>query len=187
MSKRDHIAEVADKVFYTEGFSSVGIDRIVDEAGVALGTLYKYFGSKSGLVVGALEHRHTVYLSELEDYAIGKKGDELVLSLFDGLLDWAERNGGNGCFFLRAAADHPDDQAIRDAAFNHKHLCLSLIEARLRETDRTEATSKQLAALVYILLEGAVSACPILGDRAAIIGARDAAAALLSKEAVRRS
>lgn len=165
----------------------MGIDRIVAEAGVALGTLYKHFGNKSGLVVAALEHRQAAYLAELEYSAVGKTGNDRVLCLFDGLLDWAERNGGNGCFFLRAAADHPHDMAIRNAAFAHKHSILKLIEARLRESGRSAAVSRRLASPLYVLLEGAVAACPVLGDRAAISSARDAASELLSKEAVRRS
>jgi AcrR family transcriptional regulator len=187
MGKRTAIASTADRVFYAEGFSGVGIDRIVSEAGVALGTLYNHFGSKSGLVVAALEHRHMAYLAELENYTAGKTGDDRVLCLFDSLLEWAERNGGNGCFFLRAAADHPNDMAIKETAFGHKQLVLELIEVRLRESGRSGAISRRLAAPIYILLEGAVAACPILGDRAAILIARDAASELLSKEAVRRS
>ncbi|MEX0924167.1 MAG: TetR/AcrR family transcriptional regulator [Rhodovibrionaceae bacterium] len=186
MSKRTAIASAADRVFYAEGFSGVGIDRVVSEAGVALGTMYKHFGSKSGLIVAALEHRQAAYLSALENYAEGKTGDDRVLCLFDGLLDWAERNGGNGCLFLRAAADHPDDTAVRDAAFGHKQLVLKLIEARFRESGRVAALSRSLAMPIFLLLEGAVAACPVLGDRAAILSARDAASELLSKEAVRR-
>lgn len=185
MSKRDHIATIADRVFYAEGFSKAGIDRVVGEAKTSLGTLYSHFGGKSGLVVGALLHRQAAYLAALDEAAIGKDGDDLVLSLFDGLLAWAEGNGGNGCFFLRAAAEHPDDPSIRDAALAHKRAVLALIEKRLRASGRSAAEAQ--APVLYVLLEGAVAACPVLGDAAAVRHARDSARDLLGKEAVRGS
>ena len=184
MRKREHIAAVADRVFYSEGFSRVGIDRVVSEAGVALGTLYNHFGGKSGLVVGALQHREASFFAELERVAADKTGDDRVLSLFDGLLSWAKDHGGNGCFFLRAASDHTDDAAIRETAIAHKRAFLTLIEARLLETGRSPDTAIRLAPGLYILFEGAVAACPVLGDERAIEEARDAALRLLSKEAV---
>ncbi|CAI7975396.1 hypothetical protein FRAHR75_180008 [Frankia sp. Hr75.2] len=43
---------------YTEGVQSVGIDRIIEHAGVAKGSLYNTFGSKEALVRAYLESRH---------------------------------------------------------------------------------------------------------------------------------
>lgn len=177
---------MADRVFYSEGFSRIGVDRVVEEAGVALGTLYRHFGSKSGLVVGALRHREAAYFLALEEAVVDKAGDERVLSLFDGLGAWAQCHGGNGCFFLRAAADHPEDSSIRDTALAHKRAYLRLIERRLVEAGRADAAARRLAPTLYLLLEGAVAACPVLGDDVAVNGARDAARELLGKEAVRR-
>jgi AcrR family transcriptional regulator len=184
--KRENIAAVADRVFYEEGFSKTGIDRIVAEAGVALGTLYHHFGNKSGLVVGALRHREAAYFKALDAAAEGKSGEDRILSLFNGLLAWTSSKGGNGCFFLRAAADNPDDVPVREAAMSHKHAFLRLIERRLVESGRSAAAARRLAPVLYVLLEGAVAACPVLGDEVAIKGARDAAKELLGKEAVRR-
>lgn len=187
MSKRDHIAAVADRVFYAEGFSTVGIDRVVEEAEVALGTLYNHFGGRSGLIVAALQHREAAYFAALEEASAGRTGDDRLLSLFDGLLSWAESHGGNGCFFLRAAADYPDDPLIRKAALGHKRGFLDLIERRLRETGRSAAAARRLAPRLYVLLEGAVAACALLGDAVAIASAKEAARGVLSQEAVRRS
>ena len=41
--------ETATRLFYGEGVHTVGIDRIIAEAGVAKGTFYNHFPSKDDL------------------------------------------------------------------------------------------------------------------------------------------
>ena len=57
-SARDRLLAAADELFYEEGVHTVGIDRIIERAGVAKATLYSTFGSKDGLVRAYLEARH---------------------------------------------------------------------------------------------------------------------------------
>src|SRR4030081_2193101 len=49
-SARERLLAAASELFYAEGVQSVGIDRIIERAGVAKATLYSVFGSKDGLV-----------------------------------------------------------------------------------------------------------------------------------------
>ncbi len=177
--KRDDIAGAANRLLYREGFASVGIDRIVAEAGVALGTLYKHFPCKEDVIVAALLHREAGYLAALEQEADRGGGADAILSLFDRLLDWAEEEGGNGCFFLRAAADHAEPGPIRDVALAHKQRMLRLIENRLCEAGWRASLTSRLTPSIFVLLEGAVAAAFTLGDRRAIAAARDAADLLL--------
>src|SRR5438552_16345010 len=58
LSARNRLLEAADELFYEEGVHTVGIDRIIERAGVAKATLYSTFGSKEGLVRAYLEQRH---------------------------------------------------------------------------------------------------------------------------------
>ncbi|SQD97772.1 hypothetical protein FMEAI12_4290007 [Parafrankia sp. Ea1.12] len=55
---RQRLLDAANELFYTEGVQSVGIDRIIEYAGVAKGSLYNTFGSKEALVRAYLESRH---------------------------------------------------------------------------------------------------------------------------------
>src|ERR1700686_5184807 len=57
LSARDRLLDAADELFYAEGVHVVGIDRLVDRAGVAKASLYSIFGSKDELVRAYLE-RH---------------------------------------------------------------------------------------------------------------------------------
>jgi AcrR family transcriptional regulator len=177
--KQKDIVAAAERLFYREGFASVGIDRIVGEAGVALGTLYRHFKGRADLVVGALEHREAAFFEALARAASAREGEDRVLCLFDALGDWTARNGGNGCFFLRAASAHPDDTAICGAVMAHKRAYLDLVRQELVEAGWSPAQAERLAPRLFLLLEGAVAAAPVLGDDIAVAQARDAARALL--------
>src|SRR5258708_13488870 len=49
-SARERLLDAASHLFYEEGLHTVGVDRVVECAGVAKATLYALFGNKEGLV-----------------------------------------------------------------------------------------------------------------------------------------
>ena len=57
-SARERLLAAADELFYEEGVHTVGIDRVIEHAGVAKGSLYNTFGSKDELIRAYLEGRH---------------------------------------------------------------------------------------------------------------------------------
>ena len=179
--KRDHLVATADRVFYEEGFAATGIDRVVDQAGVALGTVYRHFDGKADLIVAVLDYREIAFFARLDEMAAGKEGGDRVLYLFDGLLSWAEERGGteNGCLFLRAAAAHPEEPSIQTRVLKHKKDYLAICRKRLREGGWDTTVARRLAPRVFLLLEGAVAACSPLGKKVAIRQAREAAEDLL--------
>ncbi len=169
--RRRAIAEKAEAVFYREGFAKVGIDRVAEAAGVALATLYRHFRGRQELVVAAMEERERRYFAALDRAAEGLSGEARVLSLFEGLSAWAAESGGNGCLFLRAAAAHPDEAAVRAVAFAHKRAYLALVRRRLLEAGWPAEQAAALAPEIFLLLEGAVATAGVLGDE----GGRDIA------------
>ena len=58
VSARERLLAAASELFYEDGVHTVGVDRIVERAGVAKATLYTLFGSKEGLVRAYLTERH---------------------------------------------------------------------------------------------------------------------------------
>src|SRR5579864_3452056 len=55
---RDRLLDAASGLFYDHGVHTVGIDPIIERAGVAKASLYSAFGSKEELVRAYLEARH---------------------------------------------------------------------------------------------------------------------------------
>src|ERR1700760_2389308 len=53
------ILDTAERLFYTQGFDSTGINQVIEEADIAKASLYKHFKSKTDLLVG--------YLSRLDE------------------------------------------------------------------------------------------------------------------------
>src|SRR6185312_5374214 len=57
-SARERLLAAAEELFYGEGINTVGIDRIIERAGVAKASLYDCFGSKEELIRSYLDARH---------------------------------------------------------------------------------------------------------------------------------
>ena len=51
---RRRILDAARAVFFQDGFVATNLDKVADQAGVAKGTLYRYFESKADLYVAVL-------------------------------------------------------------------------------------------------------------------------------------
>src|SRR4030088_3054169 len=83
-SPRDRLLQAASEVFYAEGVQSVGIDRVIERAGVAKASLYSTFGRKEGLVCAYLNARHEETLARLRS-AVAATEDpiERLLAVFD--------------------------------------------------------------------------------------------------------
>src|ERR1700730_13398303 len=83
-SPRERLLEAASELFYAEGVQSVGIDRVIERAGVAKASLYSTFGSKEELVCAYLNARHEQTLAGLRS-AVDATEDpvERLLAVFD--------------------------------------------------------------------------------------------------------
>ena len=64
-SARERLLAAASELFYAEGVQTVGIDRVIEHAGVAKASLYNTFGSKENLVQAYLVSRHEATLERL--------------------------------------------------------------------------------------------------------------------------
>ncbi len=56
-SARERLLAAAEELFYEQGVNTVGIDRVIERAGVAKASLYDCFGSKDELIRAYLESR----------------------------------------------------------------------------------------------------------------------------------
>lgn len=58
---RRRILESARDVFFRDGFMEANLDEVAEKAGVAKGTLYRYFDSKAELYVAVLGHNGALF------------------------------------------------------------------------------------------------------------------------------
>ena len=83
-SARERLLAAADELFYDEGVHTVGIDRVIEHAGVAKASLYNLFGSKEELVAAYLASRHDRTTSRLTEVieSVGEPRQK-ILAVFD--------------------------------------------------------------------------------------------------------
>ncbi|MDF2820838.1 MAG: TetR family transcriptional regulator [Clostridiales bacterium] len=65
MDNKENIINCAIDLFYSKGYNSVGIQELVDKAGITKPTLYYYYGSKLGLLESILELHFNKWLDDL--------------------------------------------------------------------------------------------------------------------------
>ena len=110
-SARERLLASANELFYEDGVHTVGIDRVIEHAGVAKGSLYNTFGSKDELIRAYLESRHASmeqrFGRALERYDSPR---DRLLGVFDVQAELFSEPGYRGCAFARASAEsHPGD------------------------------------------------------------------------------
>jgi AcrR family transcriptional regulator len=74
MDNRSTILATALQLFTARGYDAVGVQEIVDSAGITKPTLYHYFGSKRGLLETLLERDFTSLVNSVQ-LAAGYHGD----------------------------------------------------------------------------------------------------------------
>src|SRR6478736_1195428 len=105
-SARERLLAAANELFYTEGVHSVGIDRVIERAGVAKASLYSAFGSKEELVRAYLQQRADARKRRISE-RIARHDDprDRILAVFDVLVERAAEPTFRGCAFVNARAE----------------------------------------------------------------------------------
>jgi AcrR family transcriptional regulator len=176
---RERLLDTADRLFYEEGVHAVGIDRVLEESGVAKGSLYYNFGSKDDLVRTYLQNRHAKWAARIdEELATAATPADKILAIFDALADLFAQPDFRGCAFINAAAEAPAGSAEEHATKDFRTWLHGLFAALVTEAGYSDAG--KLTAQLVILYDGANISAQMDHNPAAAAAARDAAAGLLN-------
>src|ERR1700761_995084 len=110
-SARDNIVSTASRLFYKQGYSNTGINQIIEEAGIAKSTLYQLFQSKEELLLVYLQETGKTTIEGLRNAAANAatpKGK--IFSIFDHLIEVADKPEFYGCHFLNIVYEMPDGE-----------------------------------------------------------------------------
>jgi AcrR family transcriptional regulator len=178
---RERLLSAANKLFYDEGIHTVGIDRVIDKAGVAKASLYTAFGSKDELVRAYLQGRLETRKTRVEQ-AIARRHTprERALAVFDLLGELVADPGFRGCAFLRASAEGPPDKRVKSVCDDSR----AWLRSRFVELARDAGAGdpERVAGRLVLLYDGAVVAAQMDRDPSAATAARDMAAGVLDDE-----
>lgn len=177
-SARDRLLAAANELFYAEGVQTVGIDRVIEHAGVAKASLYNTFGSKENLVRAYLDGRHQATLADLRRVVEGRDdARQRLLAVFDAQAEAFAAPGFRGCAFVTASAEAPDGGAIRRAADDFRTDIRALFTELARQAGASDPA--QLGRQLQLLYDGAGLSAQLDRDPRAAAAARAAAEALL--------
>jgi AcrR family transcriptional regulator len=177
-SARERLLAAATELFYAEGINTVGIDRIIERAGVAKASLYDTFGSKEELIRAYLAERAASRNARLEAWLERYRTPrEKLLGVFDFLTAAMSQPTYRGCYFQRANAELKPGSAGRVVCDETREWSRSLFARLAKEAG--VAQPKKVAQQLVILYDGAVVSATMDGDAHAAANAKAMAAALI--------
>lgn len=108
MSKKDDIINTALRLFNSNSYNSVGIDRIILESGVAKMTFYKYFPSKAKLIEECLNQRNMNLQESLTaslEACDPNSPLDRIKAIYMWYSAWFHTDDFNGCMFQKAVEE----------------------------------------------------------------------------------
>jgi len=87
VKSRELVLDAAERVMATDGFDAATINRIVDEAGVPLSSVYHYYGSKDGVLLAVMQRGAERYFGDVpeHDRRSGTAADHLRMVIFEAV------------------------------------------------------------------------------------------------------
>jgi AcrR family transcriptional regulator len=172
----ERILTTADELFYREGVRAVGIQRVIEEAGIAKASLYAHFASKDDLVAACMERRgeatRAAVTAALDAAADNPRAK--LLALFDFQGKAAGDPGFHGCPVQKTHAElHEPDHPAKQVTAAHRQWLLDLFARLVKEASLT--SPDYVAGALVVLFDGAIATTMVDGNPNATRYARLAA------------
>lgn len=182
-SARERLLAAANELFYGEGIHTVGIDRVIERAGVAKASLYSTFGSKDELVRAYLQGRAALRQQRISE-RIARTDDprQRILAVFELLGEMATAPSFRGCAFVNASAEGPRDHTKVARVCDEMRTWLRDLFTGLAR-DAGVAQPERLGAELVLLYDGATVGAAMDHDPGRAEVARSVAARLLDAAA----
>lgn len=176
---RTRLLAAADELFYAEGIQAVGIDRVIQHAGVAKATLYNTFGSKEALVRAYLRARHAA-TRERMDRELERRyrtPRERLVGVFEVQGLSFSDPAFHGCALVSANASAPLGGAVEEVSAEYRTWLHSLFRDLAEQAGARDP--KGLTRQLVLLYDGADTSAWLDRDPSAETTARAVAQALV--------
>ena len=168
---RERLLAAADELFYEEGVNLVGIDRVIERAGVAKASLYDCFGSKQELIRAYLQQRHEARQVRVhERLARCATPREKILAVFDSMAEAAAQPDYRGCAFARASAEARPGSSVKAMCDESRAWNLSLFAGLAKQAGA--ADPDRVALQLRLLYDGASVSAHVDTSSTAAVAAR---------------
>jgi AcrR family transcriptional regulator len=184
-SARERLLEAANELFYDEGVHTVGIDRVIERAGVAKASLYSTFGSKDALVQAYLAGRHESRKARIaKKVAAATTPRARLLAPFDALEEFVSEPTFRGCAFVRATSEGRPGAGVRRVCAQSRGWVRDLLVELAAEAGA--ADPERLAQQLVLLYDGATMGSYMDDDPSVVKRARALATTLVDGAIGRR-
>lgn len=176
---RERILQAAYELFSHRGVGAVGVDAIVERAGVAKMSLYRHFQSKEGLVLAFMDRRARLWKEQWLETEVMRRAvdpEARLLAIFDVFAEWFHARDFEGCAFINVLLESEPESPVRTAAAEHLASIRAFVEHLARQA-RLDDPAK-FARTWHILMKGSIVAAGE-GQRDAARDARKAGALIL--------
>lgn len=155
MSVREKIVLTAHELFYSTGFKATGVDTIIRQAHVTKVTFYRYFPSKSALILAYLHYRHEIWIEWFETTLRlnAGAGSAPAEALSATLHAWFLSPAFHGCAFINASAEAKSEEIeneIKEICRSHKRETKEKIAALTGISDAPRLTE------ILMLIDGTI-------------------------------
>lgn len=154
---RERILDTVYELFSRRAVRDVGVDEVIERAGVAKATLYRHFPSKDDLVVAFLqrrEERWTVGWVEAEARRRGTTPEEQLLAIFDLFDEWFQREDFEACSFINVLLEMGPSHPAGQASLRHLANIRSVVARLADEAELHDPES--FAHSWHILMKGSI-------------------------------
>ena len=122
-SARERAIGAAYELFSRKGVRAVGVDAVIEEAGIAKATLYRNFSSKENLALAFLDRREQRWTEGWLQAEVERRDgtpQDRLLSIFDIFGEWFARPDFEGCAFVSIMLEFEDRaDPVRQATVRH--------------------------------------------------------------------
>lgn len=168
MDNRQIILDCALELFYKKGYDAVGVQEIVDKAGITKPTLYYYFGSKLGLLKQVLEQNYRILQDKLEEAAVCQEDlSKTLYMVADTYLTFAKANKEFYLFMVSLfymAHENEAYQAVKPIMIEQHERIVSIFEQASGQLGNMRGRQHQFALGFTGIITQYLLLCFEMGD-----------------------
>jgi TetR/AcrR family transcriptional regulator, transcriptional repressor for nem operon len=160
---RKKILEVASRLFREKGYDGIGVDAIMNEAGLTAGGFYSHFASKEALFAESIGNAYDSRNQSLQESLKSKGDSDYLQNLIYGYLSRSHRDmTAEGCIFPTLTTDVMRGSSETRASYEKRlQKFIQTIETELPEGKTPE---RERAITILVQLIGGVMLARAVSD-----------------------
>ena len=154
---RERILDTAYELFSRRGIRAVGIDEVIERAGVAKATLYRHFPSKDELVLAFLDLREQRWTRDFVEAGAIRRGtnpEERLLAIFDVFDEWFHGDDFEASVFINVLFEMGPEHPVGGASILHLERIRGVVSRFAEEAGLRDPET--FARSWHILMQGSI-------------------------------